>query len=235
MSFARLLRWTTCDVGGNYRLCFWLLGPLVLCHSCLVDSDYCDANQVHATPGVLDYCECAPGTVQDPKGFGCKRCAKHEVAKAGKCECAEGFSRSTSSAACEEQEASALGSTCTDNSMCSEPFLYCATDGEQHYCTVQDCDDNCPDRYTCETRSGAKFCAKLPSGIGEACSSNDDCSAFDAAECDTFNKRCVLGGCATGAIKCPSRWNCCDLSVFAPGVSFCAAPDEMCVGKVVTP
>jgi len=213
-----------------------LLTVVSLCGYACIAGEPCDANQVHVVDGLLDYCACAPGSIRDPKGYGCTPCGKNEEVDDGKCVCRSGFSRTTPTAACERIEGQAIGVTCDDSAGCRDPYPFCASDGAERYCTRSDCgDDDCPDGYTCETIGDERFCAKLPSGIGEQCGSNDQCTEFEASECDTFNRRCVLGGCAAGRSSCPNTWQCCDLSMFAPGVSFCSMPGEMCVGKVVTP
>lgn len=222
----------------GFRLWSALIGSLVsLGGACILDDERCDENQTHSTEGVLDYCKCAPGSVPDPKGYGCIRCRANEMVEDGKCVCKEGFTKGSPTAACKESVGPALGSACEDHTMCSEPYPYCATDASEKYCTKQGCmDTDCPADFTCEMRGGERFCAKLPSGIGEPCMANADCASYDADECDTFNKKCVLGGCAMGKRSCPHTWVCCDLSMFVPGVSVCGGPDAgMCPGKVVTP
>jgi hypothetical protein len=205
-------------------------------YGCIVGGNKCDENQVHVDEGSPDYCTCAPGTIMGPDGYGCVRCGKNEEVDDGRCVCRPGFSRTSPTAACEKTEGQAIGAACEDSAGCRDPYPHCATDGSERYCTRTGCgDEACPDGYTCETVGDSEFCAKLPTGIGEQCSSNDQCADFDASECDTFNRRCVLGGCAVGRSSCPNTWQCCDISMFAPGVSFCSMPGEMCVGKVVTP
>jgi hypothetical protein len=203
--------------------------------SCILD-ERCDEDQVHKIEGTLDYCECAPGTIRDPKGYGCRRCSSHEVVKNDMCVCKEGFAKASPNGSCEAVTGQVIGAECSDASSCIEPYPYCASDGPERYCTLENCtDSNCPDGYTCETIESQKFCAKLPTGLDATCTSNEDCAAFDASECDTFNRKCVLGGCAAGRVQCPSTWICCDIGMFLPGTSFCAAPGGMCPGKVVTP
>jgi hypothetical protein len=218
---------------------WWILvgASAFLAAACLLDDDKCDANQVHETPGFLDYCQCAPGTIPDPKGYGCLPCGEHEVVQDTKCVCDDGYTRASPADACEVIMGQVIGEECSDNSSCNDPYPYCAADGPEHYCTQENCtNETCPNGYTCETVDSGKFCAKLPSGIGEPCTTNEDCTAFDANQCDGFNKKCVLGGCATGKVKCPSTWACCDLSAIVPGISVCGDPGAgMCPGKVVTP
>jgi hypothetical protein len=209
----------------------------ILVGACILDHDRCDANEVHATPDALDYCVCAAGAIPDPKGYGCLRCGAHEVVKGAKCVCKDGFDKESPTASCKAVVGQPIGAACSDASPCTDPYPYCASDGPDAYCTKRDCStDDCPSGYSCESGGGAMFCAKLPTGIDAPCTSNDDCAAFEAAECNTFDKKCVLGSCAIGKTDCPNGWSCCDIGAFIPGISFCAAPGGiMCPGKIVTP
>jgi hypothetical protein len=225
----------------HQRFRFWpiLLGSFaVIASGCILSDDRCDANEVHATPGKLDYCACAPGSIPDPKGYGCLKCGAHEAVKDGKCTCKDGFVKDSPTASCHESVGQPIGAACSDESTCTDPYPYCASDGPNKYCTSQDCTGtDCPSGYTCETRTDSKFCAKLPSGIDAPCATNADCSAFAASECNPFSMKCLLGSCATGKTHCPNGWSCCDVGMFMPGISYCAAPDDpmMCFGQIVMP
>src|SRR5690349_16783875 len=99
------MRWRA--LGRGFGACAaWLV-----LHGCFLDENRCDPYQVPLT-GDLTVCECAPGTIRDPRGYGCKPCADNEEVKDNKCLCKAGFARSTPDSACEE---SMLGAACSDS------------------------------------------------------------------------------------------------------------------------
>jgi hypothetical protein len=62
--------------------------------------------------------------------------------------------------------------------------------------------------------------------------------ANEAMICDMFMHTCILTGCAMQQVACPSTHVCCDLSMFAPGLSLCSipTPDGQCaMGLKVAP
>jgi hypothetical protein len=209
---------------------------------CLVDEDQrCDAHQVLTIPVVPagapsgEVCVCDTGSVPDPRGYGCKPCGADEVPSNGQCVCVEGYARITEMGPCER---SALGMACTDDASCPVSFPYCAEDGAERYCSMQNCEpSSCPSGYSCEPGSAGLYCAKLPPGLGDACTTDADCSS-EAMICDIMMRTCVLSGCATQQVACPSTHVCCDLSAVAPGLSLCSmpTPDGQCAfGMKVAP
>jgi hypothetical protein len=138
----------------------------------------------------------------------------------------------------------AIGATCTGNASCIEPFPYCAMDGSDPYCTKQGCKaGECPTGYSCDAASEASFCAKLPSGIGVACTATGgECDELEANFCESFMAHvCFVEDCATGQSKCPGEYACCDLSsLVGMPRSLCFAPNQLqngaCpAGTLVTP
>ncbi len=220
------------------------LAAILLWSGCLIDQDNrCDTNQVLVkTSGIgnSESCGCVANAVPDPRGYGCTLCGANETVANGKCACVQGYGRTSETGPCEKV---AAGAPCTSNADCSEPFPYCATDGAERYCSVQNCSaTSCLTGYACEQTNGTSYCAKLPEGLGNSCTSNADCESGEAKTCDTMQTHsCTLQGCATKQVTCPGFWACCDLGAFVPGVSTCTAPtslnaDGSCTfGTKVTP
>jgi hypothetical protein len=216
---------------------------VLLWSGCFIDGDHrCDANQVllKGSGFNADTCVCEPGAIPDARGHGCALCGDNEIAANSACVCAEGYSRATDDGPCER---AAIGTPCTDDEGCSAPFSYCATDGSERYCSAQDCSaTSCPTGYACEQASDTSYCAKLPEGLGRACTSDTDCASGEAKTCDTMQSHsCILTGCADEQLTCPGYYACCDVSAFVAGFSLCVAPgaltaDEQCpFGTKVTP
>ncbi len=69
------------------------------------------------------------------------------------------------------------------------------------------------------------------SGMGESCSSDDDCSDYDADYCAinpmTQEGYCTIDDCAPGG--CPAGYQCCDCSesTLLPQISACISEDEV--------
>jgi hypothetical protein len=228
-------RWTSSRTVAAFAL------PLIW-SGCLVDEDQrCDANQVLTIPVVPagapggEVCICDPASVPDPSGYGCTPCGTDEVPLNGQCVCVEGYARITETGPC---EMSALGMTCTEDASCPVSFPYCAEDGAERYCSVQNCEpSSCPSGYSCELGSGGLYCARLPAGLGDACTTDADCPS-ESMICDIMMHICVLSGCATQQVVCPSTHVCCDISAVAPGLSLCSTPtpDGQCAfGMKVAP
>ena len=82
-----------------------LSAALLFLSGCLVSDYACSEHQVVA-PGQLLSCQCEPGYVLGPEGYGCVACAADEVVAAGKCECKMGYSRNAATGVCEPTEGS---------------------------------------------------------------------------------------------------------------------------------
>ncbi len=210
----------------------YLWGPFVLAQTvgCILGDHKCGAHQVQTQDAdEIVLCVCEPGAVALPDGS-CKPCGENEEPNAGQCACKSGYARETPESDCEE---SAIGQACNAMQSCSEPYPYCvASAGGDGYCTATDCENNadCPSGFTCEREGAMRFCKRLPTGVGVTCASADDCASFDATYCETFQaKACLLQKCATGDIKCPNEWGCCDFGALL-GVSFCLPPDTLVGG-----
>lgn len=205
---------------------------------CIIkDGEECDRNQVYRDTSQVDYCDCAPGTVEDPKGFGCLPCGANEDVVAGKCECRSGYSRPPSGGACAPTVGQVLGAACTGAGTCSAPYPYCATDGNEQYCTLEGCGSTkaCGDGYRCSGTGSSAYCEKV-SGLTTTCASSADCAAFDANSCDTVQtKKCVVALCASDPKKCAGGTVCCDLSGFMPGFSTCISGTSCPIGTLVAP
>lgn len=212
---------------------------------CPSGNDRCDENEVLVkADNEIQYCACAPGTIMSMSGYGCTPCGKHEESKNNQCVCKTGYLKLTATGPCEESSGQEIGATCSDNTACSDPFPYCAADGGESYCTKQKCKaGDCPSGFSCDETPDPSFCARLPSGIGEACTAGgNECGAFAASYCDSFmTQTCFINACATGEHTCPGEFGCCDLSSLAPvPLSLCFPPNQLqngaCpVGMLVKP
>jgi hypothetical protein len=221
----------------RYRLAFGIgcavfLAVTILA-SCIYDKDKrCDEGQVYIENAGLAaaMCICAPGRVPDSDGVGCVKCGKNQTVQNGKCACEPGFTQAGEGDPCEK---AAIGGDCTDAEGCSDPFPYCASDGDEKYCSAQDCTaTSCPSGFACEGMGSSSFCKKLPKGLGASCMSNDDCADGEAKFCDTQQTHsCILTGCANGDVKCPGYYGCCDLNSLVPGLSVCTPPSGLPDGK----
>jgi hypothetical protein len=171
-------------LASGIRAAFFLV--VTLLSSCIIDKDErCDEGQVYVeNSGLISaMCLCAPGSIPDSDGIGCVSCGKHETVMNGKCACEAGYTQASDGGACEK---AAIGTECTDAASCSEAFPYCVADGDEHYCSVEDCTaTSCPAGFACEPTESSSFCKKLPKGLGASCMSNDDCADGDAKFCDT--------------------------------------------------
>lgn len=206
---------------------------VTLLAGCIYDKDKrCDEGQVYIEHMGLSsaMCLCAPGYVIEPDGVGCKRCGENQTVMNGKCACEMGYTQAVDGGVCEK---AAIGSECMDDDGCSAPFPHCAADGDEKYCSVQDCTaTSCPSGFACEGMGSSSFCKKLPKGLGAPCMSMEDCADGEAKLCDTqMTHTCILTGCANGDVKCPGYYGCCDLNSLVPGLSVCTPPSSLPDGK----
>ena len=90
-----------------------------------------------------------------------------------------------------------------DEDCTSSEYSHCQLEGESGYCTKSDCtagSDDCPGSYACNDRTDPSFCERPPTGLGTACSSNEDCQDFEASYCELFSEQAVIPEAAEGAM-----------------------------------
>jgi len=107
-----------------------------------------------------------------------------------------------------------IGAPCTAHSQCPAPYPFCAIDGTERYCTMQECTQSnpCPEGYECDQGVGMSYCRKW--GVGRPCSRSSDCVGA-ADYCEAFStKVCLISECASDTSKCPDDYGCCDLTAF---------------------
>jgi hypothetical protein len=180
--------------------------------SCLLNDNRCDKYEV-ARQGDLTICECVPGTVRDPRGYGCLPCGDNEVVKENKCTCKDGFARNTPDGACLE---TMLGASCSDDNPCASAFPRCVANDAGGYCTTEGCDEpsSCTgDGWACNKTGATSYCERPPSGNGTPCLADSECASFEADYCEKVqSKTCLVQGCATGEKKCFGDYACCDFT-----------------------
>lgn len=190
----------------------WFVGANA--QGCLVDTDNrCGPNQEYNG----SECVCAEGFAL--VGRSCVACGENEVAADGECACVDGFSRPTADAACEEVPAG-LGADCdTTSTPCTDAtFDFCQpTEGTSGYCTNSECSnsDECSGAFACDTTLTPSVCTRPPTGQGESCQDNSDCTGFEASFCETLvTSQCIVEGCKEQAGACHGAWVCCDYEEF---------------------
>jgi hypothetical protein len=209
-----------------FGTCALMYATTSLMPGCILDDNRCDENQV-ALEGDLTVCECAEGSIRDPRGYGCIACGANEEVKENKCACKEGFARTTPEAACEE---SMLGSDCDTDADCPSAFPYCATDRSAGgYCTTLGCSDasGCAEGWACEQAQPMNYCSRAPSGQGLPCTTSADCANYEASYCEAvMSKTCLVSNCAIGEAVCFGAYTCCNISAIAESVpSLCVPPE----------
>ena len=194
--------------------------PLVT--SCVYDAeDRCDENQI-LWEGKR--CICVEGAVLTDAG--CKMCGANERPVAESCECVQGYSRPTPEAACEPVPA-ALGAACdTASTPCSDAvYAHCqVVSGTTGYCTNTGCTatSGCIGGYACDTSTAAPYCRRPPVGQGAACDTTQDCAAYEATFCESFQThQCLVEGCSTTADTCFVGYECCDLTSLGLNNTLC--------------
>jgi hypothetical protein len=198
--------------------------------ACLVDLDErCGPHQRYDAERAVCSCEVQFALA----GNRCVPCGENEVGSPDGCLCAEGYVRTTPEAPC--QALVGLGRDCQSDAECGEPsYGRCRIDAgvEVGYCTAADCQSSsdCPGDYSCNTREAPSFCERPPSGLGQPCSSSDDCAGNTASYCETVVAgSCVVNDCAPDPSKCYGDWVCCDIGLLSQ--SLCVPPSELENGK----
>jgi hypothetical protein len=210
---------------------FLLLAPLLAATAgCVYDPNQrCDENQALSADG--RQCICVAGSVMT--AHGCTLCGVNEVPGNGICDCAPGYSRPTSGAACQAVP-SALGTVCdVVTAPCVDPtYATChVTGGTTGYCTSAGCatSADCSGGYACDTSASPAFCKRPPVGAGQACQSSAECAGTEATYCDVVvTHQCLVQGCKLAPDDCFLGTVCCDLSRFG-------VPQPICVQRGTCP
>jgi hypothetical protein len=194
---------------------------------CLYDADD------RCSPGTVLFggtvCVCAEGSVLTDEG--CLVCGENEVAGAGACVCASGFSRASEGAPCESAP-SALGTACDTaaSAPCTDAtYTVChVTSGTAGYCT-EGCVSSaeCEGGFACEATAAPSYCRRPPTGAGQTCAVDADCAGTEATLCENrMSNRCVVV-CDPTASDCFPGTQCCDFTMFGAPAPFCL-PDGSC-------
>lgn len=198
--------------------------------ACLVGDDKCGDHQ-RQIAGTYS-CECEPGYVASPLGYGCDACGANEDSAAGKCVCKTGFTRAVDGAACQPVVGSVLGSSCSGSQPCVGDNGFCATAEPSPYCTTTGCtrSTDCEVNWRCDKSGAQSYCRKPPSGLGEACSGSSDCAGKEATYCSSTIRACLVNDCAQAKVSCPNGSFCCDLTMFV-GQSLCLSAEALSNGN----
>lgn len=126
---------------------------------------------------------------------------------------------------------SGLGAPCDAEKSCDgETFAFCQmTSDEEGYCTSHGCtaDSDCGGDYYCAQGAEPTYCKRMPTGVGEQCTTQEDCASFDAGYCmqnpRDGSKVCVIANCESDT-DCPPGNTCMDLSQILPGTPNICVP-----------
>ena len=181
--------------------------------SCLYhSSDRCDPGQIYDDKAGL--CECDNSIGQVTGEHGCVTCGDHQVVKADACVCDDNYELVGTACQLKPQ---ALGIACTADKDCTDSkydTCHIGT-GSDGYCTNTGCKDDsgCDSGYACDISATPAYCARPPSGDGQACASNADCAGTDATFCENImTKVCYVEGCSLTTNDCFIGKECCDLT-----------------------
>lgn len=214
---------------GSFRLVTWLgfLATLGI-SACLVDPDApCGEGFVERADGS---CVCADEKIA--QGGKCVACGKDERAESGACVCKLGFERS-SSGVCRESMPDAGTSGGADAGVRCDAAT-CASSPA----AVANCESSaeCADDELCDVHETAQ-CVSKPDGLGQSCSSDEDCADTEATYCEIFSSStCQIEGCSERGGVCPGDMACCDFAVLARSLCIpasrlesgsCPAPGEL--------
>jgi hypothetical protein len=192
---------------------------------CLYDpDDRCDDGMVYRED--LALCVCEEGYAYTPDG--CVACGEHEVASSAGCVCEAGFSKPSAGEPCLETP-TGLGIECDPTApACPAPYDHCEPAADSGYCTTTGCtsSDDCEGGYACNAQA---ICQRPPVGLGQSCSTPDDCAGTEATFCDTFMAMsCQVQGCSLDPDNCFVGFECCDLSAFGLPQPLCI-PEGACM------
>jgi hypothetical protein len=218
--------------GVRWRTLSTTLALAWLVPACLVDlDDRCGSHQHYDSQQALCVCD-AEYALQ---GGACVACPEHEVGSPDGCVCEPGYARPEPEAACELS--GGLGAECAEDADCGDqryPHCQLPSEGSSGagYCTNADCSSSadCQGDYSCNDRQTPSFCERPPTGLGQACSSSDDCAGNEASYCETVSaKSCVVNDCAPDPSRCYGDWVCCDIGLLSQ--SLCIPPSELSDGQ----
>jgi hypothetical protein len=215
------------DLTMQYTLGAATVLTLLLASGCLYDADSrCGSNQ-RFTPNT-GLCLCIDGYGFDAENDDCVPCRDDELSEASLCVCANGLVRNESTGECEPGVAG-LGTACDPGASdsCGEPDSpYCApTSAGSGYCTRTGCvsSEDCSGSYACDANASMPYCARPPTGQGNSCTTHEDCAAFEASYCESFQtNQCMVAGCTLEPDDCFIGYECLDLSEF--GIENLCAP-----------
>jgi hypothetical protein len=196
------MRLTTIALAGLWCLSF---------AACLAEQGKCSA---HQELNAADLCVCERGYVPDEHLL-CKRCGENEISRGDSCECKDGYERDAKEG-CVEQTSTSLGASCSGDTDCQADSPHCEASAAEPYCTRLDCTeaDGCSGGYACDLHSDPPMCLRPPSGLGDSCTTQEDCAGKEASYCETNRaKNCLVPNCQTDE-DCFIGWECCDLTTF---------------------
>lgn len=178
--------------------------------ACLVDKGRCSPYQ---ELNGANACVCRKGYVPD-QHLRCQACGEHETSQGDVCECEPGFQRNAAMTCVPESVG--LGAACTASDDCATDVPHCDVTSSSPYCTTTGCSTtgDCAGAYACDTSVTPSLCKRGPSGLGESCTSQEDCAGKEASYCELNRaKVCMVANCKVDA-DCFLGWECCDLRGF---------------------
>ena len=79
----------------------------------------------------------------------------------------------------------------------------------------------------CASDDTRAACSKGPTGFGTACTSDADCTGFEASHCETLQSHvCVVANCTTSPDSCTGGQSCCDLHGLGIPLTLCLPPGQ---------
>jgi hypothetical protein len=137
------IRRATARIDAVFR-CTMALAGLAAASCAIEDADACDPHQVYETGGtLLNYgvcvCDETSGYVFDePRGYGCKRCAVDETIVEGKCVAAMSDAGAEQTDSASAPEPTGVGEPCKTSADCAEfDAKYCAA--QTGACMIEKC------------------------------------------------------------------------------------------------
>ncbi len=200
-----------------------MVGAGVMSTSCLIDDHVCGERLVEDGEGA---CVCPEGRVLSDGD--CKKCGRHEEAVDNTCTCEDGYSRS-SQGDCEPvtEDVTDSSQEC-EGSDCDQEETAGATEDPECIASSECDEDELCDVFDTGT------CIPHPEGLGDECSSSDDCAGTEAEYCEVFSTRtCQIEGCKERGGVCPGDMSCCDFAILS--ASLCVPADNLEGGQCPAP